>query len=117
MATTTTTHRLQVGDILHSSWGYDQTNATFYEVVALNGKTQVTVSQIGKRLSDDGSGAVPAPDAPYRYPEWHEKAGERQMLRRTVKHGDTVRINSYSYASKWGGRPMHDSRLLGYPGH
>jgi hypothetical protein len=39
-------HTLKVGDVLRSSWGYDQTNVDFYQVVALKGETQVTVRKI-----------------------------------------------------------------------
>lgn len=35
----------KVGDILYSSWGYDQTNIDFFEVIAVNGK-QVTVREL-----------------------------------------------------------------------
>lgn len=31
--------RLEVGTILHNSWGYDQTNCDYYQVVAKSGKT------------------------------------------------------------------------------
>lgn len=117
MTTTTKTHRLEVGDILHTSWGYDQTNATFYQVVAVNGKTQVTLSQIGKRLSDDGTGAVPVPEKHYTYPEWHSRSGRRDLFRRKVHDGDGVSSNSYMWAGRWDGRPKFDSILLGYPGH
>ena len=31
-------HTLKVGDILSSSWGYDQTNVEFYEIVGTRGR-------------------------------------------------------------------------------
>lgn len=31
-------HTLNVGDILYSSWGYDQTNIDYYQVVSVRGK-------------------------------------------------------------------------------
>lgn len=34
-------HDLKVGDVLHGSWGYDQTNPEFYEVTELRGKRVV----------------------------------------------------------------------------
>ena len=39
-------HGYQVGDILYSSWGYDQTNTEFYQVIAKTEKT-VTLRHIG----------------------------------------------------------------------
>lgn len=37
---------VKVGDIFYSSWGYDQTNVDFYQVVAIN-KSMATLREIG----------------------------------------------------------------------
>lgn len=37
---------VHVGDIYYSSWGYDQTNVDFYQVVALKGKHTAVIRQI-----------------------------------------------------------------------
>ncbi|HFW0262113.1 TPA: hypothetical protein ACIAR3_004285 [Salmonella enterica subsp. enterica serovar Waycross] len=37
---------VSVGDIFVSSWGYEQTNVSFYQVISLHGKTTVTVREI-----------------------------------------------------------------------
>jgi hypothetical protein len=39
-------HGYQVGDMLHGSWGYDQTNCEFYQVVKTTEKT-ITVRALG----------------------------------------------------------------------
>lgn len=39
---------LEVGDVLRSSWGYDQTNIDYYLVTALKGKCQVIIVEIGQ---------------------------------------------------------------------
>lgn len=36
---------IHIGDIFYTSWGYDQTNIDFYQVVALRGKHTVVVRQ------------------------------------------------------------------------
>jgi hypothetical protein len=53
-ATTTTIRPVEVGDIFASSWGYDQTNVDFYEVVAVtpSGKS-VRLVPIGKEVVID----------------------------------------------------------------
>lgn len=38
---------LKVGDVLQASWGYDQTNVDYYEVVQLFGKRGVLIREIG----------------------------------------------------------------------
>ena len=40
-------HTLQVGDILSSSWGYEQVNVDFYEVVAVS-KCMVTLRELAQ---------------------------------------------------------------------
>ena len=47
---------LEVGDILVSSWGYDQTNVDFYEVTELAGK-YVIVRKIGRATVQTGHDA------------------------------------------------------------
>lgn len=42
---------LKVGQILHYSWGYDQTNAEFYQVIERKAKT-VVIRQIGRQVRD-----------------------------------------------------------------
>ncbi|MCV5331283.1 hypothetical protein OFC87_24075, partial [Escherichia coli] len=37
---------VSVGDIFVSSWGYEQTNVTFYQVLSVHGKKTVTVREI-----------------------------------------------------------------------
>lgn len=36
---------VSVGDIFVSSWGYEQTNVTFYQVLSVHGKKTVTVAR------------------------------------------------------------------------
>lgn len=46
-------HDVKVGDVFKSSWGYDQTNIDFYEVIAVSGKS-VTVCAIGQISEGNG---------------------------------------------------------------
>ena len=41
------TRGLKVGDVLRSSWGYDQTNIDYYECTAVIGKRMVEIREIG----------------------------------------------------------------------
>lgn len=59
-------HALQVGDVLRSSWGYDQTNVDYYQVTALIGSTMVEYRKIGEQSEATGhmtGNSVPAPGA------------------------------------------------------
>jgi hypothetical protein len=44
---------LAVGDILVSSYGYDQTNKDFFQIVSVKGKTAL-VQEIGQHVEEDG---------------------------------------------------------------
>jgi hypothetical protein len=81
-AMTVETQAIQVGDLFQSSWGYDQTNVDFYEVVGLtpSGKS-VRVRPVAQRVvrSSVGADYVQAVRGAYR--------GE----------SETRRISSYEY--------------------
>lgn len=47
-------HTLKVGDVLYTSWGYDQTNIEFFEVVRLVGDCMVEVMEIGQKSEATG---------------------------------------------------------------
>ena len=87
-------HNLKVGDILISSWGYDQTNATWFQVVDV-GEKSVQVREIaGKSVAEDKEVASPG----------HFTG---PVMTKVVRQGDSVRVNSYSNAYKWDGNPEY----------
>jgi len=49
-----------LGKVFYSSWGYDQTNVNFYQVVALKGKKTVILQELNSeyRPTGDMSGKV-----------------------------------------------------------
>lgn len=60
------TQVVPVGSIYYSSWGYDQTNVEFYQVVGHTGKKTVLLKKIGAKTISEKGGAyefvVPNPD-------------------------------------------------------
>lgn len=73
-------HDLQVGDVVRSSWGYDQTNVNHYQVTAVIGKRTVEVRELSGIVERDSgmSGDVA--------PVWGEFKGE-PMRRQVDQHG------------------------------
>ena len=56
----------QVGDLLYSSWGWEQTNIDFYKVIEVKNKT-LTIVRIGENVVEGSQGfmserVTPAPD-------------------------------------------------------
>ena len=83
---------LEVGDILKSVWGYDQTNVDYYEVTKLVGKTQVEIRKIASAsVESDAYMTGKCTPLPGKY------IGE--PMRKVAKDG-RVRLTSYSGASK-----------------
>lgn len=97
-----TPHPLKVGDILVSSWGYDQTNVDFYQVVSVPSAHFVEIRPIGgKTVEDSGNGydrgnCVADPDH-FTGPAFRKRAS----------HSGTVVIESYRSAYPWDGRPRY----------
>jgi hypothetical protein len=92
----------QVGDILFSSWGYDQTNVDFYEVRKVTG-SMVVLQKLQNKVVRDSGPTV------YVVPALGQYKGE--LLRRKFGpswRGDSysVSIKSYAGASKWDGNPV-----------
>jgi hypothetical protein len=96
-------HGLQIGHILKSSWGYDQTNVDYYEVVALKGKTMVVLREIGLQSVGGECGAMSDKVMPV--------AGEYigEPFNKRVAVDGYVKISSCQYARLWDCTPDHRS--------
>ena len=112
-------HSFKVGDILASSWGYEQTNVDLYQVVELNGVSMVTVKRVDlpvKRLdaisgmSEDISFVLPMPGTIVA-------TDDAKPIKRKVKNfykdkrpdGDLIEITSYENAYHYNGEKMYRS--------
>ncbi len=95
----------KVGDILYSSWGYDQTNIDFYKVIAVTGQSIRIVQVADKVVGTSGQEDLVVPT---------DKAIGSPMLKKVGTNG-YVRITSFAGASKWDGRPMGQTNA--YYGH
>ena len=90
---------MKKGDILVSSWGYEQTNIDFYEVVNATEKT-VTLIELASRRESEGYmryKAMPIPGC-----------GQGKPFRRRILDCCDVlacKINSYAIARLWDGTP------------
>jgi len=98
------THTLKEGDILYSSWGYEQTNIDFYQVTKVVSNKTVKIRRINSSFEEQTgfmSGRKVAVKDSF-------KEGSEEMLKR-VNEGNWISLNSYSGASLWDGTPMNYS--------
>lgn len=100
-------HKLQVGEILHGSWGYEQTNCEFWQVVEVKGAT-VKIQPIG---------TVTAPTRTEGYmsemllPRPDQFCGEAITRRPTpgYKGEANVKLNDRCWLTPWDGAPKRCS--------
>lgn len=93
-------HDMKEGDILVSSWGYDQTNVDFYQVVGVSGKT-VLIREISKKVVREERGADYVAPIPNKF--------IGAVLKKQPRQGGSVRLNSFSNAYKWDGKPKYQT--------
>lgn len=118
------TPKATVGDILRCSWGYDQTNVDYYQVVALVGVSSVRIRKIGKRCvrQTQGTDYVMAvrdsfvDDGMTEKRAYHDDSpgyGPTGTLHRIQKTHDgdrySIRISSYSWAYPWDGTEDYET--------
>lgn len=95
-------HSLKVGDILVCSWGWEQTNVDYYQVVALVGKNSVSLRKItgDKTYTNSMSGTVtPVADS---------FVGDA-FTKRVKGSYNAVKMTDYSTAYKYEGGTNHFS--------
>lgn len=92
-------HELQVGHVLICSWGYDQTNIDWYQVVELVGARSVRLRRLrGIVTRSDGWASGQC------VPDLDDDSATETLLKR-VGAGGGVKIKSYASAHLWDGRP------------
>jgi hypothetical protein len=104
--TRTKVHGVPIGTIYVNTWGYDQTNVNFYQVVATTAKT-VTIRAIQKRITQsDGYSSMSGHATPIK--DAFEKGVLAETMTKRVGHGDRLSMQ-YGACSKWEGRPVYVS--------
>lgn len=102
---------VKVGDFFYTSWGYDQTNVEFYQVVGLTPKG-VKIRQVVARLVDTYAGGEEIEPIKDRF------IGEvetKRLQRSGCYKGASVSFSSYRSGWLWDGTPKHQT-AAGY-GH
>lgn len=95
-------HTLKLGDILESSWGYDQTNIDFYEITRLIGTTMVEIRELAQERKETHfmqGDCTPVPGHYISEPTRHRIAGGTT---------NAVKVRDWGvWARPWSGRTAH----------
>jgi hypothetical protein len=90
---------VEIGDVFISSWGYEQTNIDFYQVVGVTSKSLKLrkIAQVKNYNIDQTSGGTTTP----KKDEFISDVFTRRYL---LKH-NAVKISDRIYADLWDGKP------------
>lgn len=100
---------IYVGDIFYSSWGYDQTNVDFYEVVEKKSNSTVVCRQLKKKIDHSSSGG-----ADYVVPvDGADRFASDPVNCRVNKYG-TISLRGFGgdeIGYLWDGKPKYETAL------
>ena len=98
---------VKIGDIFHFSWGYEQTNCDFFQVVAKRGK-MVDIKAINAKSTEQSTGNSMSD---YRLPEKDAFVDDQTTTKRLQFSEGTPYLNmaSYGYCSLWDGEKCYCS--------
>lgn len=91
--------KLKTGDILSSSWGYDQTNIDFYQVTNTIGTRTVEIRKLNVTSTDE-TDFMTAWKMPVK-----DSFTSGEPMKKLVSDGNTIHLTSYSWATLWDGKP------------
>ena len=91
---------IKVGDLFYASWGYDQTNVDFFQVIELVGKKSVRVREVHPKRTKDDPTCGMAADRAYEVPTEILPAKDRSIFIDDQERGDLKRVKSYAADGK-----------------
>jgi len=92
------------GDVLYSSWGYEQTNVNWYVVLKSTIKS-VQLQEIAGEVSEYSGAGMSGACVPDRA-RTIGKPFVRRLMHCSGASGAVARINSSAYVYRWDGRPQ-----------
>lgn len=91
---------VKVGDLFYSSWGYEQTNVTFFQVIELIGKKSVRVREVLPDMVSETPTCGMAADRSYKLTSELLPARDRSTFIKDQDKGDLKRLKSYHKDSR-----------------
>lgn len=99
----------KVGDILDSSWGYDQTNVDFYQVIKVVSAKMIVIQEIDSRRTEkDGGCSMSCYVTAVKDAFKKDSVPMRKMVQ-PMGSSEYVRLTTYSSADRWDGKEKYCS--------
>ena len=96
---------IETGNIIVTSWGHEQTNVDFYQVVKRTPK-QVTLRKIAKTESSDGALTMTGKVMPVKDKFVEEYTFRRKVIAEHDGIPSGVMIHDYAWGRVWDGTPQ-----------
>ena len=87
---------VNVGDMFYTSWGYEQTNVNFFQVIELVGTTSVRVREVYPTMTDEKATCSMAADRTYKMGNEILPPADRSVFINDQEKGDLKRLKSYA---------------------
>lgn len=91
---------VQVGDIFRASWGYDQTNNDFFQVIALVGESSVRVREVYPELISSEAVSGMSEDRVFKMTRDLLPPADHSVFIKDQEKGDLKRLKSYAADGK-----------------
>ena len=91
---------IKVGDLFHASWGYDQTNNDFFQVIALVGESSVRVREVNPPMIDSRAVSGMSEDRVFENTKELLPASAFSVFIKDQEKGDLKRLKSYAADGK-----------------
>lgn len=101
-------NEMKVGDIMYDSWGWEQTNIDWYEVVDVKGSFVVLKQLNCKIVESNGHSSMSGNSMPIPG-SYRLTLDKEETIRRKISHGNICKPLSFSYCKKWDGTPKYCS--------
>ena len=103
-------HSVKVGDVFYTSWGYEQTNVNFFQVIELRGASSALVREVYLEIEEEDVVSGMSADRSYKIPSEVLPAASHATFIEDQERGDLRRIQ----ISKYDGKPYFK---VGKPNH
>ena len=91
---------VKVGDIFRASWGYEQTNNDFFQVIALVGESSIRVREVNLPMIDRKAVSGMAENRTFSVSKELLPAAHSSVFIKDQEKGDLKRLKSYSKDGK-----------------
>ena len=91
---------VKVGDIFSASWGWEQTNNNFFQVIALVGESSVRVREVYLSMIDSSAVGPMSEDQTFKITRELLPAANHSVFIKEQEKGDLKRLKSYAADGK-----------------